>query len=297
MKDTTNRIYIQASYLMMEYLRTRDFMVSQEEFVLMYDERLQLLRTVPQPDNIEAYYQDEAYISHTDKNNSFLEKIYHLVRRIGLHRKSRWLKKYLGQEARILDVGAGTGSFVAHLKKKGFTIDGIEPSSIARKVAKANGIDLKEGLNDLERKNYDAITLWHVLEHFKDLDESIDEITSLIKKGGFLFIAVPNFRSYDAKHYGDYWAAFDVPRHLWHFSKESIHKIFSKKGFSVLDTRPMLFDSFYIALLSERYKNKKDNWLAAFWQGFRSNLYGWKTGEYSSLVYILKKESEPFKGV
>ncbi|MBT8283905.1 MAG: class I SAM-dependent methyltransferase [Flavobacteriaceae bacterium] len=282
---------------MTEYLRTRDFMVSQEEFVLMYDEQLQLLRTEPQPDNITAYYQDEAYISHTDKNNSLLEKIYHLVRTIGLNKKRRWLKKYLQQETRILDVGAGTGSFVLYLKEKGFTIDGVEPSSKARKVAKAKGIDLKEGISDLGERSYDAITLWHVLEHFKDLDQSIDEITSRIKKGGFLYIAVPNFRSYDAKHYGDYWAAYDVPRHLWHFSKESIHKIFTRKGFSVLDARPMLFDSFYISLLSERYKSGKDNWLAAFWHGLRSNLYGWKTGEYSSLVYILKKDSEPFKGV
>ncbi|MEY8020384.1 class I SAM-dependent methyltransferase [Muriicola sp. SD30] len=282
---------------MMEYLRTKDFMVTQEEFVLLYDEQLQLLRTEPQPENIATYYQDEAYISHSDKNNSFLEKIYHLVKTIGLNNKRRWLKKYLQPKARILDVGAGTGSFVAYLKKKGFIIDGVEPSSIARKVAKAKGIDLKEDISDLGVGSYDAITLWHVLEHFKDLDKSIDEITSRIRKDGFLYIAVPNFRSYDAKHYGGYWAAYDVPRHLWHFSKESIHKIFAKKGFSVLDTRPMLFDSFYISLLSERYKSGKENWPAAIWHGLRSNLYGWKTGEYSSLVYILKKDSEPFKGV
>lgn len=260
----------------------------------MYDEQLQLLRTVPQPDNIAAYYEDEAYISHTDKNNSFLEKIYHLVRTVGLNKKRRWLKKYLQQEARILDIGAGTGSFVAYLNERGFVADGVEPSAIARKVAEAKGIDLYESISDLGTGGYDAVTLWHVLEHFTDLDGSIDEISSRIKKGGYLFIAVPNFRSYDAKYYADYWAAYDVPRHLWHFSKESIHRIFTKKGFSVLDTRPMLFDSFYIALLSERYKSGKENWLAAIWQGLRSNLYGWKTGEYSSLAYILKKDSEPF---
>ncbi|QBA65381.1 class I SAM-dependent methyltransferase [Muriicola soli] len=277
---------------MIEYLNTRDYSITQEEFVLMYDEQRELLKTEPQPDNLDPYYQHEEYISHTDNNKTFLEKIYQLVKTIGLSRKRKWLQKFVLENSKVLDVGAGTGSFVAYLRDNDFNAVGVEPSDRARKLASIKGVSLSESIDEIAKQEFDAITLWHVLEHFKDLDREITKLKERLKTGGCLFIAVPNFRSYDAKHYGEYWAAYDVPRHLWHFSRAAIQNIFNKKGFQLMDTKPMLFDSFYIALLSEHYKHGRKRWLSAIWHGLRSNLYGFRTGEYSSLVYILRKRPE-----
>ncbi len=271
------------------FLKTRDHAFTGEEFKLEIDEDLQLLRTIPVPENLEDYYQHEAYISHTDRSNSILEKIYQLVKRIGLRKKVSWLKEFAGRDSRVLDVGAGTGSLVAYLRSKGWKADGIEPISKAREASKRKGVVLHRSLDDIKGEKYEVLTLWHVLEHFRELDEEIDSLLGLIKTNGTLFIALPNFKSYDAREYGEYWAAYDVPRHVWHFSRTAVEKIFAKKGWNVVGTKPMLYDPFYISLLSEGYRGGRFKWLCAFYRGFRSNIHGWRTGEYSSIVYILKK--------
>jgi len=274
---------------MKEYLQTRDFAVSKEEFSLLYDSELELLRTEPQPEQLDSYYQHESYISHTDQSKTLLEKIYQVVKKMGLSRKRKWLEQFVQKEAEILDIGAGTGAFVEYLNSKGWSAEGLEPNEKARNIAANKEVHLFKDINKVSNRKYDVITLWHVLEHFKDLDTSIDKVLGLLKDDGYLFIAVPNFKSYDARYYKTYWAAFDVPRHLWHFSRNSIDKLFNRRGWKVIEVKPMLFDSFYIALLSEKYKHGKTNWGSAFWRGLRSNWNGWKTGEYSALLYVLKK--------
>jgi SAM-dependent methyltransferase len=256
---------------------------------LQYDAALEMLHTVPKPKDLEKYYQDDDYVSHTDGNRTVIEKLYQLVKIYNLKKKESWIKKYAKKEAHILDVGAGTGSFVKFLKERGWVSEGVEPNAKARSLAKEKGIELKTSLKDLGNKKYDLITLWHVLEHVPDLEKNIQEIRERLTDKGVLFVAVPNYRSYDAVHYGSHWAAFDVPRHLWHFSRNSIQSIFSKNEFSLVITKPMIFDAFYIAQLSEKYKHGKYRFLSAFWHGLRSNLHAWKTGEYSSLLYVLKK--------
>jgi predicted TPR repeat methyltransferase len=272
------------------FLTTKDHALTQESFDLQYDAKLEMLHTVPKPTEIEKYYQDEAYISHTDRNHTVLEKIYQKVKGYNLKKKTSWVRKYARQNASVLDVGAGTGSFIKYLRDQGWQAEGVEPNNKARKTAIDKGIDLKTTLHAVEANNFDVITLWHVLEHLPDLEKDISDISEKLRTNGLLFIAVPNFRSYDAKHYGTYWAAYDVPRHLWHFSQHSIKTIFSKKGFSLVKVKPMFFDAFYIAQLSEKYKNGKHKLLKALWHGLRSNYHGWRTGEYSSLLYILQKE-------
>jgi len=274
---------------MESFLTTKDHSVSKEAFELQYDPDMEMLHTVPRPMEIERYYQDENYVSHTDGNRTILEKIYQLVKKYNLKKKEAWIKKYTKKEAEVLDVGAGTGSLVKFLKDRGWMSEGVEPNAKAREMARGKGLDLKPNLGGLGNKKYDLITLWHVLEHLPDLERDVREITKRLTDDGVLFVAVPNFRSYDAKHYGTYWAAYDVPRHLWHFSQNSIKKIFSEKGYSLVATRPMIFDAFYIAQLSEKYKHGKHRFFSAFWHGLRSNVYGLKTGEYSSLLYVLKK--------
>lgn len=255
----------------------------------MLDEELQLLQTIPQPDNLNSYYQADSYISHTDRSESVFERIYQGVKKHSLKRKEAWLKQFAPEESRVLDVGAGTGAFVQHLRLRGWMADGVEPSSKARELSTLKRVDLYANLQETKNEKYDVVTLWHVLEHFTDLDVEIDQLLNKVREGGTLFVAVPNFKSLDAKIYGPYWAAYDVPRHLWHFSRTAMQKLFANKGWSIVNTRPMHFDAFYIALLSERYRKGRLPWVKAFWYGLRSNIYGLKTGEYSSLVYIIKK--------
>lgn len=272
------------------FLTTKDHAVTKESFELQHDTVMDMLHTVPRPKDLDKYYQDDTYVSHTDGNRTFIEKIYQLVKKYNLIKKEAWIKKYTKKNASLLDVGAGTGSLVKFLKARGWNSDGVEPNVKARSMAEGKGIELRTTLNELGNKKYDLISLWHVLEHLPDLEKSILEIKERLTDNGVLFVAVPNFRSYDAKHYGSYWAAYDVPRHFWHFSQKSIEKIFSNNEFSLVATRPMIFDAFYIAQLSEKYKHGKQQFFSAFWHGLLSNFHGWKTGEYSSLLYVLKKQ-------
>ncbi|MGB5379300.1 class I SAM-dependent methyltransferase [Muriicola sp.] len=272
------------------FLRTKDHALTQESFDLQYDAELEMLQTIPKPTEIEKYYQDEAYISHTDGNQTALEKIYQLVKQYNQKKKASWIQQYAKQNAKVLDVGAGTGSLIKYLQDQGWQAEGVEPNKKAQNIAKDKGVDLKSSLQDVEENDFDVITLWHVLEHLPDLDKDISDISKKLRSKGVVFIAVPNFRSYDAQHYGSYWAAYDVPRHCWHFSQHSIQTIFSRKGFSLLKVKPMIFDAFYIARLSEKYKKGNNQLLKALWHGLRSNFHGWRTGEYSSLLYILQKE-------
>lgn len=147
---------------------------------------------------------------------------------------------------------------------------------------------LEKDLSFFKEQKFDVITLWHVLEHVENLESFIQSLKEHLKENGRLVIAVPNYKSFDAKYYGAFWAAFDVPRHLWHFSQTSIQQLFSKVSLNVIRVLPMKFDAFYVSLLSEKYKNGKMNIFKSFWIGFQSNRKAKKTSEYSSLIYILK---------
>ena len=200
------------------------------------------------------------------------------------------LERLLGSRGRLLDIGAGTGDLVNQAISMGWQAEGVEPNLAAREKARQKGIVLEEDWEALPQEAYDAITLWHVLEHLPNLEESIDQIGNLLKPKGILIVAVPNFKSYDAKFYGKYWAGYDVPRHLWHFSKDAVEAIFSKNNFQLNKIHPMQLDAFYVALLSEKYKYGKMRWLPACYVGLMSNLRAWRSGEYSSLIYVLKKD-------
>ena len=274
---------------MKPYLRTKDFSVSQESFELYHDPNLDMLVTAPQPDNLDPYYESEVYISHTDSNKSLVDKIYQWVKKYSLNKKMKLVSSYSVEKKTLLDFGAGTGDFLKTAKNMGWTVEGVEPNIHARSKAKEKEIDLFSSLSEVSLKKYDVITLWHVLEHLPDLENQIQKLSSLLEEEGTLVIAVPNFKSFDAKYYKEFWAAFDTPRHLWHFSKTAIEKLFLKRGLKLVKIKPMLFDSFYVSLLSEKYKTGKQNIGKAFFIGLRSNLIGVRTKEYSSHIYVLKK--------
>ncbi|CAL2107854.1 Methyltransferase domain-containing protein [Tenacibaculum sp. 190524A02b] len=270
------------------YLVSKDYTVSNETFDIIYNKEYDLLITSPAPDNLDKYYISESYISHTDSNKGLFNKTYQIIKKYALNKKLKLINNQLTTDKSILDIGAGTGDFLNVCKLSGWKVTGIEPSFQARNLANEKGITLHENIENIKNKKFDVITLWHVLEHIPNLEEQIKIFKNHLNKNGTLIIAVPNYKSYDAKYYGKHWAAFDVPRHLWHFSTNSIKKIFNEINMDVVKTLPMKFDSYYVSLLSEKYKTGKMNPLKAFQIGFISNLKAKKENNYSSLIYLLK---------
>ncbi|RFN60450.1 class I SAM-dependent methyltransferase [Marixanthomonas ophiurae] len=252
-----------------------------------------MLVTTPQPaaENLPDYYESDAYISHTDSEKGLLPFLYQKVKQRALKKKVHLITQLNKGTGSVLDIGAGTGEFLKVASEKGWEIYGAEPNEKARLISEKKGIDLIEIFNDYSNQKFDVITLWHVLEHLPNLHESIKEIENLLKPGGTLLIAVPNYKSFDAKFYKDFWAAYDVPRHLWHFSKESMVELFSETT-TVQKIKPMIFDSFYVSLLSEKYKTGNSFSLRAVWIGFWSNVRAWSSKEYSSHIYCFKKSSK-----
>ena len=273
------------------YNKVVDHSVSKEVFDLHHNPEFDMLITFPKPslEKLPSYYESDDYISHTDGKRSLFEKMYHFIKGIALKNKLKLINSQ-GVKGKLLDIGAGTGDFLAVAKSDGWQTVGIEPSAKAKEIAIKKGVNFAQDLASLESNSYDIITMWHVLEHVPNLEEYISELKRLIKPSGTIIIAVPNFKSYDAKYYGEFWAAFDVPRHLWHFSKTAIQKLFAKENLKLVEVLPMKFDSFYVSLLSEKYKNGKMNFLKAFWIGLKSNLYGNRKKEHSSHIYVIKSQ-------
>ncbi|MGS2738862.1 class I SAM-dependent methyltransferase [Sinomicrobium sp. M5D2P17] len=285
------------------YLKCKDHTVSGETFSLLWDEKYKMLQTYPVPDaeKLPGYYQSEDYISHTDSKRGLFEKVYHLVKNYALKQKLKYILSENPGKGNLLDIGAGTGDFLNVAKNDGWKVEGIEPNASARKRSAEKGIPLRE-LSDASfaeenTSGYDVVTMWHVLEHIPDLETQLTQLKKLLKDNGTLFIAVPNFRSFDAAYYGEFWAAYDVPRHLWHFSSEAMTLLFAEKGMKVVRKIPMKFDAFYVSLLSEKYKNGKMNFLRAFYTGWRSNRKASRSGEYSSLIYVIKQANNQNKAI
>jgi len=272
------------------FLTVKDYSVSKETFELYQDETLDMLITSPQPslENLGKYYESEDYISHTDNKRSLFEKMYHFIKSIALKNKLNLINSLQSDKGRILDIGAGTGDFLSVAKNDGWQTIGVEPSEKAKAIAKNKGVSFVEQTSELENNSFDVISMWHVLEHVPDLDAQIKELKRLLKPSGTLIIAVPNFKSFDAKHYGKFWAAYDVPIHFWHFSKTAIKLLFEKEEMKLAKVLPMKFDSFYVSLLSEKYKSGKMNFIKAFFIGLRSNWKAKQNFEYSSHIYIIK---------
>jgi 2-polyprenyl-3-methyl-5-hydroxy-6-metoxy-1,4-benzoquinol methylase len=272
------------------YLSITDHSVTKEVFDLYYDEELDMMITHPQPglDELGKYYESVDYISHTDSKRSLFEYAYHIVKSIALKNKRNLINSLQPNKGRILDIGSGTGEFLSVAKKNGWKTIGVEPSDKAKQIAINKGISFVANLSELQNHSFDVITMWHVLEHVPDLEHQIKELKRLLKPTGSLIIAVPNFKSFDAQHYGKFWAAYDVPIHFWHFSKTAIQKLFHKEQMELVQIIPMKFDSFYVSLLSEKYKNGKINFFKAFLIGLRSNQKAKSSLEYSSHIYVLK---------
>lgn len=270
----------------------KDHSVTKEEFELIKDMDSDMLITTPQPETkkLFKYYESDDYISHTDSKRSLFEKVYQIIKQYSLNKKLRIINRFSPAKGMLLDIGAGTGDFLLCSRKAGWLIQGVEPNLKARKLADEKGVHLLEDIDQVTDQKFDVITLWHVLEHVPDVKNYIAKLKNLLKDNGTLVIAVPNYKSYDAKYYKEFWAAYDVPRHLWHFSIKSIKFLFSKEKMEVVKILPMVFDSYYVSLLSEKYKTGKMNYIRASLIASVSNLKAKFNQNYSSLIYIIKNE-------
>ena len=272
----------------------KDYSASLEDFKIVSCETCGFVFTNPRPNNsdIDRYYESENYISHSNNKKGFFNFLYQSVRQITIKKKVSMIRK-LGTKS-LLDIGCGTGEFLNEAQIKGINVCGIEPSEKARRQCQKNyNLTVSESANleEYKRDSFDCITMWHVLEHMPDLNKLIKEIHRIIKNKGKLIIGVPNYKSWDAHYYKQHWAAWDVPIHFWHFSKESIEKIFKKHGFILSKTKPMFFDSFYVSILSEEYKSGKKRFIKGIIVGAISNIIGWLTKRgFSSTIYVFEKK-------
>lgn len=217
-----------------------------------------------------------------------------MVRNYTLQSKKKLLNQVNNNaKGALLDIGAGTGAFANTMKLDDWQVTALEPDDVARENALKNyGLQLQtpDTLYCLPESSFDVITMWHVLEHVHDLHGYIDTFQKILQPNGTLIIAVPNYTSHDAEKYGQYWAAYDVPRHLYHFSPDCMQRLMQTHGFTVTNYIPMWFDSFYVSMLSEQYKNGKSNIVGAVSTALESNRMAWTDAKKcSSVIYVIKK--------
>ena len=251
-------------------------------------------RQHPGEDEIGRYYESDDYISHSDTSEGLINKAYRIVRKMMLIRKRKLVTNLTGLEKGcILDIGSGTGYFGAEMKAAGWNVSGIEISEKAREFSRGLfNLDVRtpDEIRSFENNSFDCITLWHVLEHFQDPDKYIADISSLLKPEGICIIALPNCTSADADYYRRHWAAYDVPRHLWHFSPQTFRMFAEKNRMELIRLMNLPFDVFYISILSEKYRGSK---IPAIAGGFRALIFSLQTlfnrHKSSSIIYILKK--------
>ena len=249
----------------------------------------------PSEDVIGRYYDSPDYISHSDTHKGLMNSVYHRVRQYMLSQKFSIIRKHSSvHKGKLLDIGCGTGYFPHYMKQQGWHVAGIEKSPQARKFAEEHfGLHIQppEALHGMGEKEYDVVTLWHVMEHLQHLNETWDTLHTILKDYGLLVVAVPNYTSTDAKIYGHMWAAYDVPRHLWHFSPDTMRQFAQKHGFTQEASLPMPFDAFYVSMLTEKYQKKK----LTFMRGTLWGAYSWLTTltnkeRSSSVIYIFRKQ-------
>lgn len=275
------------------FLVCKDYTVSQEKFNIASCKSCGFKFTNPRPNDsvLGNYYKAEEYVSHTNTKKGIVNKLYHAVRSYTLKKKIQLIDSYVSRGT-ILDYGCGTGMFLSACKKVGWEGFGMEPDDNARKIASEQGLNVFSDKGKIQTyitdKKFNVITLWHVLEHVTDMAETLSFFKTRLEKDGILIIAVPNHVSYDAEYYEEFWAAYDVPRHLHHFELKSMKALLENAGFKLQETKPMKFDSFYVSMLSEKYKTGTVNLFKAFMVGLKSNIKSKDSNHYSSTIYIFK---------
>lgn len=276
------------------YIWVKDEFLTKEEFQIQECLNCGLLFTEPRPpkDKIGDYYKSEEYYSHKENKKGFIPKLYESIKAINL--KNKYKIATNGKSAgKLLDIGCGVGDFIHTAEEQGWQCTGVEPSQDAKAIAKKRikaEILSSEDLEQIPNETFDVITMWHVLEHVDDLKWQMAQLQRLIKKGGRIVIALPNYKSYDATFYKEKWAAYDVPRHLNHFNKDTLVKIFKTNDLNLVKTDKLKWDAYYISFMSEQYKHHTLPLTKGAIRGLISNCKARKTNEWSSRVYVFEKQ-------
>jgi ubiquinone/menaquinone biosynthesis C-methylase UbiE len=272
-------------------MQVQDHFLTQEIFNIQETDTPGVYKTFPLPKHLDKYYESNNYISHHQDSGSLKEKLYKILQSFNLKYKKNILSKEVGPDSKILDYGCGAGEFLKFIEED-FKTYGFEPNKSARDAAnkKLSKGEIIESLSSINDDYLDAITLWHVFEHIENQAEILSLFQQKLKPKGILIIAVPNPTSYDALKYKEFWAAYDVPRHVFHFSKKGMENLMNNKDWQIKKTKPLLLDSFYISMLSEKYKKSTLFWLKGFIFGAISNVKAIKRNEYSSLIYVIEKK-------
>lgn len=278
------------------FLSTKDYFLSNQDFDLLKCKKCGVLLTNPFPDEAESstYYESENYLSHQKNSFSVFSWLYQFIKRINIRHKYNYATKGL-VNGRVLDIGCGIGDFLSYCESRKWTVAGIEPNMQARAIAQEkigqvvyNPMDT----NTLEDGSFQLITMWHVLEHVQQLAKQLADIDRLLSKNGKVVIALPNYESYDAKHYQSYWAAYDVPRHLYHFNRSAIITLFSNFSFKLVDESPMIWDAYYVSILSEKYM-KNHGIIGAIKASLYASISNFKavfSSNSSSVIYTFVKD-------
>ena len=278
-------------------LTCTDHYASGEQFEVIRCVHCGLLMTqgVPVEAEIGKYYETPDYISHSDTQQGLMNRVYHWVRQYMLSRKAALVKRTSGlSEGSLLDYGTGTGYFANAMLCQGWKVKAIEKSPQARAFAKKQfglNVEAEHSLKDYPSMSLDVVTLWHVMEHLEHLNEMWETLHRILKDKGVLIVAVPNPESYDARKYKEWWAAYDVPRHLWHFSPLVMQRFGEKHGFVLEKEHPMPFDAFYVSMLTEKYKSNELSFVKGLWTGTLAWFSALGNKERSSsLIYVFRKK-------
>ncbi|MFD2999847.1 class I SAM-dependent methyltransferase [Pontibacter toksunensis] len=276
------------------FLVVTDNAVSKESFVIVECENCSFKFTNPRPDlqSIGQYYESEEYISHSNTKSGIINRAYHVVRSITTKQKVELINRHTPAKGTILDYGCGTGVFLSACKKDGWEVRGVEPNDKAREAASTEtGELIAKSLQEIQGEKFEVITLWHVLEHIHTLNETVSQLLESLQEDGTLIIAVPNADSHDAKEYKADWAAYDVPRHLYHFTQPTMKRFLKKHKMVLEEVLPMKFDAYYVSMLSEKHKDGKTKMISSVLNGYKSNSYAEKNGnDYSSLIFVAKRK-------
>jgi len=234
-----------------------DYFLSQEVFELVFQEDIKAYRTTPVPRDLARYYRSQEYLSHSNTRQNLAARFYALAK--SYRNRSKWRavlshfdRDYKASKISVLDFGSGDNSFVSSAPSNALA-KGYDPFTGQNTPSHVGSLETLVS----QGARFDAITFWHSLEHTPDPLEALRKSMDMLKPGGCLHIAVPNYNSWDAKHYKGFWAGYDVPRHLWHFSSKSFGPVSDQLGLLLIDQQPHWFDAFYVSYLSEKYKRNK----------------------------------------
>ena len=270
-----------------------DHLVSGRNFDVVWQQKNAIAQTLYPPGiDLSAYYESEAYDSHKNEQNSVVERLYLFAQKLMFAYKKRIIQKHVNGKS-LLDYGAGVGNFTAYLKSFQYKVMALEPNINARSLVLEKGVSCVHNIEDLPTDvSFDAITLWHVLEHLDDPKAVLHKLKKHLTQEGVLVLALPNLNSPDATYYQNEWAALDVPRHLWHFTSKGLIAFVTSCGYKHLTNYPLFFDAFYVAYLSERNKGKKFPLVKGLLIGLLSNLKALFSKEYSSIIFVFRKSNQ-----